>query len=400
MKKLKVERDKNHKNAMIFCLTFFIISAWCLYGWLLPSKDLKGTKIEIPFVKCNAVSLLNGSYQKYLDDVWSYNFPGRDALIRTRNQMLYSILHTSSNSNVVMGKDRYLIDPVYIGAELKDFNEDQQSMLDEQMDKIKKLNALLKNNGKTLCVFISPSKASFYEEKIPNIYKLLDSRKANGFSYRERFSEALDELGVPYIDATEFIESHSNQFQAPVFYRTGDHWARTWGNFSAIELINEVQKVKPEWDLDKYRIEEYISDVPIYPDTDLYDSLNLWSEAEDIWYEPNIQRVYKGVDKPNVFFRGCSFMGQSLSDISRAGCFGDTVHLENNYCFTDDYEKVEYMSSYTAYEELPIDMLIGKSDLLILECNAAALENFSFDFVDYLLEHPTYLDYKYEIGVN
>jgi len=100
-----------------------------------------------------------------------------------------------------------------------------------------------------------------------------------------------------------------------------------------------------------------------------------------------------------VFIRGGSFLGQSISSLVRADVFGSDVHFENNYWFLDKYTAKGTLSGFTAYDELPLDFLVGKSDIVILEVNEAAIANMSFGFMDYILEHPEYTDDEYTAGM-
>ena len=88
-------------------------------------------------------------------------------------------------------------------------------------------------------------------------------------------------------------------------------------------------------------------------------------------------------------------MGQSLSTLLRAGIFEKDVHFENSYCFTDQYNTIYNLSGFSAYDELNLDQLIGQSDILVLEVNDGAIPNMSWGFIEYLLEHPEYLDRVY-----
>lgn len=391
----KVDR-KNRLLVKGFILAFFISSAFALYGKLLePDKELSGVTHEMEVVERNLSSVMDGTYQLYLEDIWSEKFPGRSILIRIRNQVLYSVFNTSSNTNVVMGKNKYLIEPAYITSELETNGQPSAEDLSDTINDISTLKEILKSNGKELYVFISPSKAHFCEEKIPNLYKsILDNRVEGKEAYLERFCKALEEAGITYVNATDYIEKNRTLYKAPVFYASGVHWARVWGYSSAIKLLDEINE-QSKYDIGKLEVSEYISDDPVPPDTDLYDSLNILKPASDTWYEANIKLINEGKDKPNVLFRGGSFMGQSLAGLANAGVFNKVVHLENSYCFTNNYSDVKYMSDYLAYDELPLDSLIGQSDIIILESNSTALSNFSFGFMEYMLSHIDYLDNSY-----
>jgi len=391
----KVDR-KNKMIIKTFILAFFISSAFALYGKLLePDTELSGVTHEIDVIERNVSSVMDGTYQSYIEDIWSKKFPGQAILIRIRNQVLYSIFNTSSNTNVVMGKNKYLIEPAYITNELETNGQPSNEELFDMINDISMLKEILKSNGKELYVFLSPSKAHFCEEKIPNLYvSMLDNRVEGKKTYLENFCKALDEAGITYVNATDHIEKNRTLYKAPVFYASGDHWARVWGYSSAIKLLDEINE-QSKYDIGKLEVSEYVSDVPVPPDTDLYDSLNILKPASDTWYEANINLIEEGKNKPNVLFRGCSFMGQSLAGLANAGVFNEVVHLENNYCFTNNYSEVKNMSDYLAYDELPLDSLIGQSDIIILESNSAGLSDFSFGFIEYMLLHTDYLDNSY-----
>ena len=88
-------------------------------------------------------------------------------------------------------------------------------------------------------------------------------------------------------------------------------------------------------------------------------------------------------------------MGQSISGLISAGVFEQNVYFENNYYFVNNYSTMETISAYDAYEEITEwTDLLKDADILILEINEANIYNFSFGFVDFLLEHPEYLEYS------
>ncbi len=87
-------------------------------------------------------------------------------------------------------------------------------------------------------------------------------------------------------------------------------------------------------------------------------------------------------------------MGQSLNSLIYSGVFGNNVHFENGYFFTDTYTSSGNLSGIDAYDEMDLDNLLGESDILILEINEAAMGHPCWNFVEYLIQHPEYLDYN------
>lgn len=379
---------KSFISSMLFVLVFFLLLLYPLAGSLIDqSVSLSGvTETEDPVI-CSAETVMDGSYQSSLNTWIENHFWGRSAMIKLRSQMLYSFLNESPNRNVVIGKDRYLYEPGYINWELGIFHAEEGYYTD-LVDKLESLQELLNQNGKELFLFITPSKAYFYQDQIPRYYNLMKTEKKD----LELFFEELSQSSLLYFDSTTYIESYSGDgIDAPVFYPTGIHWSFPWAQYAAkgfSEYITENSK----WNLSTLKQNVYAEDEPEWPDADLYQSLNLISEPKGITYYGSELTVVEDWDHPNVFMRGGSFMGQSLSGLVRAGVFGENVHLENNNCFSEMYNNLQVLESrrdYDAIGELP--QLMAEMDILILEVNEAAIGDMSFGFIDYLLEHPDYL---------
>ena len=111
------------------------------------------------------------------------------------------------------------------------------------------------------------------------------------------------------------------------------------------------------------------------------------------YFTNNITVVEDG-QHPNVFVRGGSFLGQSINGLIQAGMFGKDVHFENNYYFLNRYTETDTLESFTAYDDFrEMPELLAQSDIIILEVNEAAISRMSFGFLDYLLEHPEWLNY-------
>ena len=223
----------------------------------------------------------------------------------------------------------------------------------------------------------------------------LDRENEYSYTNHSKLLEMLDASSILYFDSIEYIDTNKDNmiFQAPVFAKTGDHWTHSWGKGAAVEFVNYMNR-HSRFNLGYLSINEYSSNAPVSSDTDLYSSLNLALPAEDSWYGANVV-VDRESDKPNVFIRGGSFTFQSLNSLINAGIFGEDVHISNQVCFMNNYSEQIRMSGYSGYIEVDIDSLVGKSDIIVLEVNEAAIKNMSFLFIDYLIEHPEYLDEDY-----
>lgn len=385
---------KKYWFIIIFALTLMVP----LYGGFLERNIvLSGVTASPEVVEITEETLGNGTYQTYLNDLWENNFPGKKILLNVRNQLLFSFCGISPNSNVVVGKDGYLYEPGYILAELQVEAPGTDEYFDNLSENLIALDALLNENDKELYIFITPTKAYFCDDYFPTRYELLSGKENYTETNYSKFLEMLEGTELSYFDSIQYIEENldTEAIQSPIFWKSGIHWSHFWGGSAAGEFLSFMDE-NSKYDLSAVEVTETKSDLPTYPDTDLYDSLNLLDKVpNEDWYSATMNVVQNGEDYPNIFLRGGSFMGQSLSSLIRCGVFGEDVHFENNYYFLNKYAEAYYLSGYSAYDEMDLDTLVGKSDILVLEINEAQICNMSWGFIEYLLEHPEYLDYNY-----
>lgn len=381
-----------------FIIVFFLSMLFPLYGGIVDQNvTLSGVTATPEPVVASAETLGNGSFQTYLNDLWESDFPGKKILLKVRNQILYSVCQVSPNKNVVIGKEGYLYEPNYILFENQTYAPNSEEYFETLGANLAQLEQLLEANGKELYVFITPSKADFCKEYIPDRYMSLNQEDAYSYTNYSKLVETLNSNEINYFDSIAYInENLDKETEAgPLFFASGIHWNHSWGNRAAAELLDYMD-TKSQYDLSSVSVTTAPSDVPVYPDTDLYDSLNLLFSPEDEWYQTATVIDEAGEDYPKVFLRGGSFMGQSLNSLIKAGVFSEDVHFENNYYFTDNYSLSYNLSAFDAYDEIDLDTLLGKSDILILEVNDGAIYTMSWGFIEHLLEHPEYLDYNYE----
>ena len=380
-----------------FIAMFVVTLIFPIYGGLL-DKDmsLSGVTVVPEIVDASLENIADGSYQAYLNARWEEEFPGVKFLLKVRNQFLYSICRVSPNQNVVIGKKGYLFEPMYIYFETQTFAPSSEEYFNTLGRNLSLLQELLAQNNKELYIFITPSKAHFYREYIPNRFEFLSNDGLFPYTNYSKLIETLNQNNINYFDSISFIEQNRNSgiLASPVFYKSGTHWNHTWGNYAAAEFLNYLNSCS-RFDLASVCVEELASNEAIYPDTDLYSSLNLLADPKEKWYTTRVTISHEGNDHPNIFLRGGSFMGQSLNAIVKSNVFGQDVHFENNYYYTDQYSSSYTLSSFTAYDEIGLDSLMGQSDILVLEVNDGAIYTMGWGFIEYLLEHPNYLDKVY-----
>ena len=385
------------KNWFIFL--FALILIYPLYGGLTDSRiTLKGVAKEQEAVPLTPASLGDGSWQSSVNAVFEESFPGRSLLIRLRNQMLYT-MGISPNTNVVIGRSGCLFEPADILFDQAYYPPCDETYFDTLGQNLEKLNALLASHNKELYVFITPYKPRYFRDWFPDRLKPLDNRYYYGTSNYDRLVKELDDHGILYYDSIPMIDrgledgvlaSGVPAPSAPVFCMTGKHWTQPWAACAAGELL-EFIRAHSRFDLGSIQNREIPQAEPVYPDADLYDTLNLISRPEGPWYDAETSLSKEGADHPGFFARGGSFMGQSVNRLILSGVFGTAAHFENMGLHTDRYFNSVYMSDFYAYDELDLKPWLSEADILLLEINEGTIDRMSWGFIEYLLEHPEYL---------
>ena len=387
--------SRKHKKAdlysLCFILGFILMLLFPIYGGILdPYIILSGVSTEAALKPPTYESIMDGSYQSSLNTWVENNFPGRKLLIKARSQLMFSLLNESPNEHVIIGAENQLFEPQYIYYELG-IHSTQEQKIQETIDKLEDLQDLLNEQGKELYLFITPSKAHFNNEYIPSYFKLAKQPGENDY---QKFSRLLKDSSLCYFDSPAYIENYSgDDIEAPVFYSTGIHWSQPWG-YSSVKAFWELMDAHSRWNLSKLSLSIFPSDVPIDPGTDLYDSLNLLEDPTGIQYYDASLSIAELGDKPNVFFRGGSFIAQSVSGLINAGVINQDTYFENHRYYMDQYSSTGTISSLSAYDEMPVlAERLSNADILVLEVNEDKVYDPSFGFVDYLLEHPEFLNY-------
>ena len=200
-----------------FVLCFFVMLLYPLYGGFIDENltlsGVTSTTTKQPF---SVEAAMDGSYQSSLNSWMESNFAGRKALIKIRSQLLFSLGKESPNNNVVIGKDNYLFESGYILTELGISRVTDPNYFEDLMNKLTQLDRILQENGKELYLFITPSKAYFCKDKIPDVYRENSDDKLEANDYTE-FLQYLKETDLRYFDSRSYIESlQGEEIEAPI----------------------------------------------------------------------------------------------------------------------------------------------------------------------------------------
>lgn len=272
---------------------------------------------------------------------------------------------------VVIGKSGYCYENGYIN-ELYGYSQKYRNCTDEflteRADKLSYIQTRLKEMGIAFTLIISPSKASEYEQYIPDWYKAQNSVPDGYVRPVTRLIPILEEKGVNFIDCASYYDEIGLDETFPL---TGIHWNKP----AAYEATKAL--------LDAYEEQTGIAPVSINatgiveqkdptnfgnPEADIfniaYSGVNTNKAIRDeLYYYPEIESINEDSDKINVLMQGGSFTG-------------DFQHYLQQYRITKQFKRF-YYNSWQGVEDMdPFKVgdeawssILAAVDYVIFECN-------------------------------
>ena len=358
---------------------------------------------------------LSGSEEKVeltfenVDDYILQNFPGREYLIKTKNQLLYSLFDVSPNANITKIGDN-LLSTETLNYYLHGLYDVEDKDIDDLVNKFKIFKEYCSKNNKKMAIVLTPCKARYYEGKFPfvddiiNLYdkKNLASTKMNQdevyATYAlqkeirpvDKLREKLKKSEINFFDCIDHIDNNKEKFiegEVPLFYKSGHHWSIYKGNLVGIDFHDYLRKTL-DIKLPLLSTKASPSDVAIYPDSDLFDVLNVYEKPNEQFYESVIKYENYDVGKTNFLVQGGSFLGALLIPQITVSPFGTVTHIENKSMFMNRYQD---LISFDSYDEINskynLLKICKEANVYIFEIHELNVYNATFGLLDYMIEH-------------
>lgn len=347
---------------------------------------LSGVSKTAEFPSLSIKGALNGTLQDTINTYYSENLPGRDLMIKIRNQAIFSLFAKSPNENIVIGKDNVLFEKEYILKYEKYYPPVTREFTEELCTKLTAIQEKLEARGKEMYIFITPTKVRYYEEYVPDVYVLANRFPDEPGNY-EQFTDTLKQYDLHVYDSIPYLNQRAETADFPFFYQTGTHWSWMLSTEVAADFVrylnNESRYSFPEVTTTYYPVEE-----PLHPDADIFQSLNLFIPPYDNYFQADLLCAPRTDEGPNLFCRGGSFMGQTIAPLINNGFFGQDTYIENTMAARNRFTQ---SFSFSDYSEIDLKQELEQADIIIFEVNEAHIPVMSFSLIDYLLEHPDIL---------
>ena len=367
----------------IFCLAILFGIAVCSLCGISPQTYLGGVTAEkAEFPEESSKALLDGSYQQGLEAYVNENFPFRSYLVKSYSQFLYSVMGDSSNSNVIMGEDNYLIEKGYIQSMTADAWEMRYTYKD-YVKNLKIIQDTLEAQGKTFFYIVSPSKAETMVEKIPQYFEVGSTDEV--VTQHELLVFFLEEYGIKYYDTIHTVREVKKEKVYSPYTKNGTHWtyyaaARSVSDiFGSLYVQTGVELLQPQ-------IMVVDGDLPSGEDLDLQRLINApYTQQDDVYAQVQVSyNIPEDYVAPKAYLFGTSFQEQIGFVVGQGDVF-------------KDYRSLKYLLTETRFEAPRVDLALDGTvqeermqeileyyDIFFFETNASGVSESHIELVSWM----------------
>lgn len=268
----------------------------------IKSGSLKGAFVPAKNVDFSFKDWFSGTFQQKRDAYLNENFGFRNDAVRLNNQLDYSLYRQSNVSKIIVGKDDYLYENLYLDSYLGiSFTSNER--LENKIKTIRTLQDTLAKQNKYLLTIIAPGKGYFYPEMIPDNYG-----KQQEHTNYDVFLEFSKQNNINLIDFNAWFMGMKDTSRYCLYPQRGTHWSNYGTVLAADSLLRYIEGVKevdlPEISWDKIEVSENCRGI----DCDIEETLNLiFKYSNQALAYPKVKINKKGKDKIKTLIVGDSF---------------------------------------------------------------------------------------------
>lgn len=378
MKKLK-----QIEKIFIIILFFIVILFPYLISFFKFNNNLDGSEEKVELTYEN------------LDKYILQNFPGREYLVKTKNQILYSLFNITPNESVTKIGDS-LVSTESLYYYLYDLYNVDDNYINSLTNKFVEFNNLCKEKNKNVVIVITPTKLRYYTGKMTLVDSIILAHSKNGNDVNKRIrgydklKKRLKECDINFFDCIEYIDSNKETIintEPPLFYKSGHHWSNYKGNVVGLGF-HQYLRDKFNYIIPEITLKASPSNVAVYPDSDLFDILNLYEKPNENFFDSIVSINKLETDKKCFIVQGGSFLGGLLMPYLIVKEPNNGVLISNKNMFIDNYKTMKEIKDWDD-ANVKGDLLnkCKNADIFIFEINELNVYNATFGFLDYLLEH-------------
>ena len=198
---------------------------------------------EVHYPGLNAKSFKNHAFQSYFEELIAKKLRMRNFFIKINSQIYYSFFKKSfaEENSVIIGKHQQLFETPYISAYCFAANNNVPQ-LSAWAEQVKKLAHYFQTRGKIFIYLITPSKAEYMPQAIPNRFSCTNRGLSNNV---KKMAELLRERDIPYINGPEIMIEGKKKYGIEMFPPGGIHWNQLGSTLAANAIINTINAIQP-----------------------------------------------------------------------------------------------------------------------------------------------------------
>jgi alginate O-acetyltransferase complex protein AlgJ len=345
----------NHGRYMKLCAA--------VYGGAVPADDLRLTPR----------SFADGSYQALFARRIGFFMPYQPAAVRLRNQLAFSVFHTSTTPLVLVGRQDVLYEPQYVreycARNVAAFTQTAPAWAAD----LRRMQDIAAAHKQSFIYVITPSKAAQYPDTLPATPPCRASA-TDRMGKLPTWLHMLKNTGVRSLDTTEIVTTAKPNYPFWLIPRGGAHWTSLASALAAQALESKIATLRPNAGVVPLGFTWHISHNPVGVDMDDASIMNL------IWPLNHYDVPVLTFDHPlqaaqchplRIVIVGGSFVWGMASAMSHLPCAPRIV--EYWYWSLRRYSWVNGAQSDVPIQPAQRDAELRQADILIYEENESVL---------------------------
>ena len=358
-------QEKTYKRLFLLFMGILLLPVILQVTHIPPIRKLEGYTQPIEKVSPNCNSIMDGSYQQYLDESAAAHFGGRSFYVRCYNQFMYSVFHEVTNNNIVIGKNGEMFLKQYTddvsGITLKEkFSTADSAKLAARQNIIRTLELIdsLKAHDIAFLVVLAPSKTAIYPEWLP------DSIHPHNFCLQKEYAALFQENNIPHIDFIPIFNTLKKSEKYPLYTKYGTHWSQGTIPFVADTLLRAMEgllhRPLPHIQL----IDSNITRKYSRPDKELESTCNLLFPLRHptmLWPKYELRSIPRYYQKPNLLVIADSYF-TLLEESPFTEAFGNVDYWKYNETsiskIPERQNQIAYINRYEAITDADVVMVM------------------------------------------
>lgn len=304
--------------------------------------ELNGFTKPIQPVELTYANYRNFKFQDYCKKKAEEKLGFKSLLVRSYNQVLFSLFGEISNDDIVIGKDGHLFHKQYTdeytGVTLKKkygtIEKAKIAAMENVQETLRLIDTLKQRNIPVLIV-LAPSKTAIYPEYLPDHIR----DNASPFSLINYYASLYKQNGIPHIDFTPIFKEMKKNTSYPLYTRYGTHWDASTIPFVADTLLRKISEISG-FDLHaiQYLDSNYSRRYVLGSDKelDLLSNLLFPMSREKIPNPIFKLKPSQGTRKPKLLIVGDSYYTQL-----KGTCFKDAFEVVDYWKYNEDAYSTE-----------------------------------------------------------